>query len=282
MPASAIASATSGDLHRVRSAHPRAAAGPRHPRTPRRGASRRSSSATVSSTSKPRARQAGPGQIGGAFRPPARPAAARNPRPNAASGPTVSNVSHSGTTPGQRQQASGGLQPDQIVPGRRNPHRSAGIRPDRRRGQPEGDRGRRPRGRPARHRTASLMQGGVAVTGFSPRPENASSDIWVLPRQTSPCAGGRLPAPRRRVSGMRPFSKRRPGLGRHACRVEQILPADRHAVQQPACACPALARAAAAIASARARRGRGAGIDARRQRDGRRSCPDKPSVSSTG
>src|SRR5690606_24417947 len=35
---------------------------------------------------------------------------------------------------------------------------------------------------------SSFRQGGVAVTGFRPRPEKASSDIWVLPRQTVPAS----------------------------------------------------------------------------------------------
>ena len=34
--------------------------------------------------------------------------------------------------------------------------------------------------------TYIIGKGEVAVIGFRPRPEKASSDIWVLPRQTRP------------------------------------------------------------------------------------------------
>ena len=66
-----------------------------------------------------------------------------------------------------------------------------------------------PEDEPPGARSGSLMFGGVAVTGLRPRPEKASSVMWVLPRQTSPArvAAATTGASR---SGMRPARRAEP------------------------------------------------------------------------
>ena len=57
--------------------------------------------------------------------------------------------------------------------------------------------------------SGSFTQGGVAVTGLRPIPENASSLICVLPRQTRPAAVA-LRSTSASRSGTRPFSSAEP------------------------------------------------------------------------
>ncbi len=100
---------------------------------------------------------------------------------------------------------------------------------------------------------SSFRQGGVAVTGFRPRPEKASSDICVLPRHTSPpsVAVSRTAASRTGVrcrNRAEPASVATPAVSNRSFQLSGTPSSGPRRK-------PALARAAAAIASPRARAG---------------------------
>lgn len=104
------------------------------------------------------------------------------------SGPTVSNVRQSGTTPSSDRRACVVLSPTRSF-------HAAGIRTDPpvsepipAAASPNATEAAAPDEDPPGTASGSFTQGGVAVMGFNPRPENAISDICVLPRQTSPAA----------------------------------------------------------------------------------------------
>ena len=78
--------------------------------------------------------------------------------------------------------------------------------------------------------------------------------MWVLPRQTRPARVAVASTAASR-SGTRPREERGAGLGGDAGGVEEVLPADRHAVERAAAQAGLGARPAAAAASARARSG---------------------------
>ena len=151
-----------------------------------------------------------------------------------------------------------GLEPHQPVPGRRDPHRAAGVGADRRAPR---DRAPPPPRCPSSSRPAparaSCALGGVAVIGFTPSPEKASSDRCVLPRQTSPRPSA---APARGVALRHAPASRRVPASVACRRVDIVLPGERDAVERGAA--PPRARAAAGRGLGTGALGRQAGIDA--------------------
>ena len=100
---------------------------------------------------------------------------------------------------------------------------------------------------------ASLIQAGVAVTGFKPKPLKASSDICVLPRQTKPCAVA-LAKTSASSAGTRPAKRAEPasvGYSALSNRSFQLIGTPSNGDLNP----PVFARFCAASASARARLG---------------------------
>jgi hypothetical protein len=98
---------------------------------------------------------------------------------------------------------------------------------------------------------ASLTQGGVAVLGLWPRPEKASSLIWVLPRQTRPAAVA-LASTTASRSGTRPSSSFDPA----SVTMPAVSKRSFQEIGTPSSGdrrCPDAARSAAAAASAKAR-----------------------------
>ena len=97
----------------------------------------------------------------------------------------------------------GRSRPPAPAPSRRCPSRSPAA------ARPKATEAAAPEEEPPGASSGSLMLGGVAVTGLTPRPEKASSVRWVLPRQTRPArvAVARTAASR---SGTRPASSAEP------------------------------------------------------------------------
>ena len=105
-----------------------------------------------------------------------------------ASGPTVSCVVESGTTPSHDIAPAVVFNPaSQFHPAgmRTEPPVSEPIPAA---ASPRAVETAAPEEEPPGARSGSKALGGVAVIGLTPRPEKASSDMWVLPRQTSPTA----------------------------------------------------------------------------------------------
>ncbi len=102
------------------------------------------------------------------------------------SGPTVSNFAQSGTTPFNDSN------PDVVF----NPTRSFqvdGMRTEPPVSEPTAAAAKlnatdaaAPEDEPPATALGLFTQGGDSVTGFRPRPEKNSSDIWVLPKQIKP------------------------------------------------------------------------------------------------
>ena len=100
---------------------------------------------------------------------------------------------------------------------------------------------------------ASLIQAGVAVTGFKPKPLKASSDICVLPKQTKPCAVA-FAKTSASSAGTRPAKRAEPasvGFSALSNRSFQLIGTPSNGDLNP----PVFARFCAASASARARLG---------------------------
>jgi hypothetical protein len=158
-----------------------------------------------------------------------------------------------GHRPGQRQAASVVFSPTRSF-------QAAGIRTDppvsdpiAAGASPKATEAAAPEDDPPGTALSSFRQGGVAVTGFSPRPEKASSDICVLPRQTSPCSVAVSSTAASR-SGVRPFSSAEPASVATPAVSNRSFQLTGTPSSSPLRS-PALARAAAAIASPRARAG---------------------------
>ena len=124
-------------------------------------------------------------------------------------GPAMSNLRAKGTTPFSGSAPCVGLNPT-------SPFHAAGTRtdppvsvPTAAAASPSATDTAAPDDEPPGARSGSSALGGVAVRGFSPSPENASSVMWVLPRQTMPrrAARARMLASLR---GTRPSSRRDP------------------------------------------------------------------------
>ena len=137
---------------------------------------------------------------------------------------------------GRRKQAKARLEPDDAAIGRRTDHRAAGLRADRQRHHEIGDRRRRAARRAARREAGVVRvrgRPGMAV-GELGRHRLAEQDAAGRPRQ---CRRTRIPW--RPPAGI----DRRAVAGRHVGAVEDVLEAERHAVQQRLLAWPCRARA---------------------------------------
>ncbi len=168
-----------------------------------------------------------------------------------ASGPTVSKDGHSGTTPSSDSSPGVVFSPTRLFqadgvrtdPPVSDPMASGAIRCATAAADPDDD--------PPDTAPGSLTQGGDAVTGFAPRPENASSVMCVLPRQTDPCSVAVTSTAASR-SGTRSRNRADPA----SVAVPAVSNRSFQATGTPSSGCrrsPALARAAAASASVRAR-----------------------------
>ena len=216
------------------------------------GSGRSPSSATVTS-SRSRAPRSSAPRRSGAGRPSMIPSSSAQSSTLRASGPMVSKVSHSGTVPVSGKSPAVVLRPTRSF-------QAAGIRTDppvsdpiAAGASPKATEAAAPDEDPPATASGSLTDGGVAVTGFSPSPEKASSDIWVFPRQTSPARVARA-STSASAPGVRCFSSADPA--------SVAVPAvsnrsfqDSGTPSSSPLRRPALARPAAAIASARARSG---------------------------
>ena len=168
-------------------------------------------------------------------------------------GPATSKRRHNGTTPLSLTAPWVGLKPT-------SPFHAAGTRneppvsvPIAAAASPSATETAAPELEPPGASAGSMLFGGVAVIGFSPSPEKASSVIWVLPRQTSPSsvAPARMAASQ---SGVRPLSSFDPAsVGMPALSILsfQLSATPSRSPRRS----PALARSWAAMASARARAG---------------------------
>ena len=169
------------------------------------------------------------------------------------SGPTVSNRAARGTTP------SSEIRPAVVLSPTRSFH-AAGMRTDppvsdpmAAAASPKATEAAAPEDDPPGTALASFTQGGVCMTGFRPRPENANSDMWVLPRQTRP---SRVAVCRQGASsaGTRPSSRRDPAsvtMPAVSNRSFQLMGTPSSGDRR----CPRAARSRAARASNRARSG---------------------------
>ena len=246
-----IASESSGRPPRVILA-PARASRVRASSNPRAGRSRRSSSATVSSTIRRAPDRLVPSRSGARRFSMAAKRWAQSSTERA-KGPTVSKVSHKGTTP------VSGRRPVVVFRPTRS-FQAAGIRteppvsdPIPAGASPKATEAAAPEEDPPDTAFSSLIQGLVAVIGLSPSPEKASSDIWVLPRQTSP---SRVAAVNTAASacGTRPFKRAEPA----SVSTPAVSNRSFQLIGTPSSntlRCPVLAREAAPIASPRARAG---------------------------
>ena len=176
-------------------------------------------------------------------------AASSTLRPN---GPTVSNRAHSGTTP------FSDTRPEVVFSPTRSFH-ALGMRTDPPvslpiplAARPKATLAAAPDEDPPGTAASSFTQGGVAVIGFSPSPEKASSLICVLPRQTSPAIAAlrrtsQSRAGTRPSSSFEPASVATPALSKRSF---QLTGTPSRGPRR----CPARARVPAAAASERARR----------------------------
>ncbi len=195
------------------------------------------------------------------------------------SGPTVSNLAQSGTTPSSDSKPLVVLRPTRLF-------HAAGIRteppvsePIPAAASPKATEVAAPEEEPPGASAGSFTLGGVAVTGFRPRPENANSVIWVLPRQTSP-ARVAFSNTTASLEGTRPLSNAEPA----SVTVPAVSKRSFQLIGTPSShprRTPFLARARAVPASARAR-----SRVVRAYISPRYSCLSiasrKPSASSTG
>ena len=133
---------------------------------------------------------------------------------------------------GQGQASRGGFQADKIIPRRRYAHGPARVRPDGRRGQPEGNRRSRARGRPPRH-GAVIVQAGRRC-GHRVQPKAGKGEFRHMRLAKAHEALKRGGFKHSRIAGGGAvFQKGRPGLGRHPRRIKEVFPAYRHTVQKP-------------------------------------------------